>query len=215
MNLKALALGVALLGATATGSYAAVDYESDLATWQSVVGPNFQTTTYGTDGSTISSFVLNDGSAAGLTLDMSPDGQILHVPSTWATWCCGYTGQVLYNGGNTFTFDLTPGERTTGIGFYAEPEAFSTFEITLMAASGAVLAQDVFGDAGAKFFGFSAPAGEVASFLVSSTQPFAVGDFYAERAVPEPSTWAMMIVGFAGLGFAAFWRARKTSAAIV
>ena len=31
-------------------------------------------------------------------------------------------------------------------------------------------------------------------------------------AVPEPSTWAMMLLGFAGLGFAG-WRRRKTSPA--
>ena len=34
-------------------------------------------------------------------------------------------------------------------------------------------------------------------------------------AVPEPATWAMMLTGFAGLGFAAFRRPRKTSVAIV
>ena len=27
-------------------------------------------------------------------------------------------------------------------------------------------------------------------------------------SVPEPSTWAMMLIGFAGLGFAAYRRAR-------
>jgi hypothetical protein len=30
-------------------------------------------------------------------------------------------------------------------------------------------------------------------------------------AVPEPSTWAMMLIGFAGLGFMG-WRSRKTAA---
>ena len=33
-------------------------------------------------------------------------------------------------------------------------------------------------------------------------------------AVPEPSTWAMMLMGFVGLGYAAFRRARKETAAI-
>jgi hypothetical protein len=31
-------------------------------------------------------------------------------------------------------------------------------------------------------------------------------------AVPEPSTWAMMLLGFAGLGFAGYRRSRKASA---
>jgi PEP-CTERM motif len=32
-------------------------------------------------------------------------------------------------------------------------------------------------------------------------------------AVPEPSTWAMMLVGFGGLGFAAYRRRRGAVAA--
>ncbi len=35
-----------------------------------------------------------------------------------------------------------------------------------------------------------------------------------EAGVPEPSTWAMLLAGFGGLGFAAFRRARKTSIAV-
>jgi len=31
--------------------------------------------------------------------------------------------------------------------------------------------------------------------------------------VPEPSTWAMMLLGFAGVGFAGYRRARKSGAA--
>jgi PEP-CTERM motif len=31
--------------------------------------------------------------------------------------------------------------------------------------------------------------------------------------VPEPSTWAMMVIGFAGLGFAGYRRAREPRAA--
>jgi hypothetical protein len=35
----------------------------------------------------------------------------------------------------------------------------------------------------------------------------------AGSAVPEPSTWAMMLAGFAGLGWLARTRGRKTSSA--
>ena len=44
-----------------------------------------------------------------------------------------------------------------------------------------------------------------------------VGDgfgFDYKLAVPEPSTWAMTLLGFAGLGYAAFRQGRKTSAGI-
>jgi PEP-CTERM motif-containing protein len=35
---------------------------------------------------------------------------------------------------------------------------------------------------------------------------------FTQSAVPEPSTWAMLMVGFGGLGFAAFRRGRRVSA---
>jgi hypothetical protein len=39
------------------------------------------------------------------------------------------------------------------------------------------------------------------------------GEIYAEfGAVPEPSTWAMMLIGFAGLGYAGYRTSRKSAA---
>jgi PEP-CTERM motif len=35
------------------------------------------------------------------------------------------------------------------------------------------------------------------------------GDFFFNAAVPEPSTWAMLLLGFAGLGFMAYRRKSK------
>ena len=35
---------------------------------------------------------------------------------------------------------------------------------------------------------------------------------FAPSAVPEPSTWAMMMLGFAGLGFAGYRKSRKSAA---
>jgi PEP-CTERM motif len=65
--------------------------------------------------------------------------------------------------------------------------------------------------------------------ITSLPQPFPVGDMHFQvwtsgggsieitrgasdvGAVPEPSTWAMMILGFAGVGFMAY-RRRKVAA---
>ncbi len=38
--------------------------------------------------------------------------------------------------------------------------------------------------------------------------------FVAVATVPEPSTWAMMIVGFAGIGFMGYRRSRKSTMAL-
>ena len=39
-----------------------------------------------------------------------------------------------------------------------------------------------------------------------------LGEIHIGSAVPEPSTWAMMLIGFAGLGFMAYRRTRKMDA---
>jgi hypothetical protein len=39
-------------------------------------------------------------------------------------------------------------------------------------------------------------------------------DFVAESSIPEPSTWVMMLLGFAGLGFAGYRKAKSGRAAL-
>ena len=48
----------------------------------------------------------------------------------------------------------------------------------------------------------------------SDQQGNLIDNVVVTTGVPEPSTWAMMVLGFVGLGFAAFRRGRKTSIAI-
>ena len=49
--------------------------------------------------------------------------------------------------------------------------------------------------------------------LASSTNSFEI-DNVAVGSVPEPATWAMMFLGFAGLGYAGFHRGRRTAISI-
>lgn len=39
-------------------------------------------------------------------------------------------------------------------------------------------------------------------------QALALDNISATSGVPEPSTWAMMLLSFAGLSYAGYWRAR-------
>jgi hypothetical protein len=49
---------------------------------------------------------------------------------------------------------------------------------------------------------------------LATTSANVSGTFSADTAVPEPSTWAMMILGFFGLGFVSF-RSSKTKLALI
>jgi hypothetical protein len=53
---------------------------------------------------------------------------------------------------------------------------------------------------------FATPILDVDPYSISTDQYIAGG---VTVTVPEPSTWAMMLLGFAGLGFAGFRRSRK------
>jgi hypothetical protein len=50
-----------------------------------------------------------------------------------------------------------------------------------------------------------------AFFTDSSGNTFSIDAVGPAPAVPEPSTWAMMLLGFAGLGFMAYRRKSKAS----
>jgi len=53
------------------------------------------------------------------------------------------------------------------------------------------------------------------SYMADATNQFGpvVGDVSVFAAAPEPSTWAMMLLGFAGLGFAGYRSSRKSNEA--
>ena len=62
----------------------------------------------------------------------------------------------------------------------------------------------------------AASTSELLSFLAvgtpaSNLPPFALLDGVSITSVPEPSTWAMMVAGFTGLGYAAYRRRKKTA----
>jgi len=52
------------------------------------------------------------------------------------------------------------------------------------------------------------------SGLGASTPAFEVDNIASTSAVPEPATWAMMLIGFAGIGFVAYRRTKKSAAAL-
>jgi len=66
---------------------------------------------------------------------------------------------------------------------------------------------------------YSGPSGDLPFTLVYGECCGAPADLAISlpltSAIPEPSTWAMMVAGFVGLGFAAFRRSRKGEISVV
>lgn len=61
------------------------------------------------------------------------------------------------------------------------------------------------------FFRFTPGEAVTSVTFASSSNALEVAGVSASTVVPEPSTWAMIVVGFAGLGYAAFRRSGKES----
>lgn len=164
-----------------------------LATWQTTMGAWSETTSFGVPNHTaISGFTTVDGVGVGV------DSVVRQIGDGWATWCCGYGGQILADYSSTsVTFTLL--NPVKGFGLFVEPDPFGAHDITLTTSSGQFLTQSVEGYAGAAFFGWTGSG--VTGFTLSSAQDFGAGDVFSQGgAVPEPATWAFMLMGFGGLG---------------
>ena len=126
------------------------------------------------------------------------------------------TGEHEINGTNLIRIDMTAARTAgdTGFSFVFDsttpPDSWQVFGSNSATASyTSVLTGSDEGvdhvlsgtDANFKFYYFTATAGNVLLTSVDAT-----------AAVPEPSTWAMLILGFAGVGFLAYRRRNQGSA---
>ena len=90
----------------------------------------------------------------------------------------------------------------------AYPGAGSVLDIYgLMFSIGADTVVDLYSNG----VGFAA-SGRSSALWSPTTRPRWIPFPTSHRRRPEPSTWAMMVLGFAGLGFAGYRKARKTAA---
>jgi PEP-CTERM motif len=113
------------------------------------------------------------------------------------------------------TFNFTNPTNSFGAFFTGLQANFgSNFQITVNDGLGTTFNPAINANGGVEFFGFT----DTASFT-SLTITRLSGDYWGldqftinVSAVPEPSTWAMMILGFAGVGFMAY-RRRKSALA--
>jgi hypothetical protein len=204
-TLKKWLAGAGLAMAVST-SASAVTVTNDVSLWQFGAGDWTETTTYGANFSTISSF----DPVGGGTITLGAPAEVRQIGAGWATWCCGYTGQVLYDAGATsVTWSFSSGD-FDGFGVYAEPNPFAEYSMTLTLLDGTTLTQDVHGDHGARFFGFLGGGVTQMTVSIAGATDFAMGDVFVSH-IPEPETYAMLLAGLALMGFVA--RRRRMSVA--
>jgi PEP-CTERM motif len=131
--------------------------------------------------------VADNGLAAGL----SGGGELTATQSTNGAWIV-----------NTVS-GTVDGSSITGLANFLGAD-----NLVFPSASGATLVDD-------HGFSFSLQNGQDVDIFnggpdglyeVEGTNSFGTADFSLTAAVPEPSTWAMMLLGFCGLGFMAYRR---------
>jgi hypothetical protein len=142
------------------------------------------------------------------------------IGSGWATWSNGYTGDVYanaYAGPDFNTIAMSLGTPAKAFYFYAEPNAFSTFNITVTDQNGGTYTAAVNGFAGANGFGLYGINGQQVASVTVTADPnaggFAVGEFGIANPTPEPASLTLLGLGAAGLG-GYLWRRRKAGAAV-
>jgi len=144
----------------------------------STLGP-YSMTAFGTDSRPELESVSGVTDPAG-TINFSPPLTHRRVPSTWATWSHGYTGDV-YNTETESSVTMTLPAGTKAFAFYAEPNTFDSFTVEAIAQDGTSSEPiDIEGNSGARYFGFYGTGSEtVASIKVTASDPsgFAVGEF--------------------------------------
>jgi hypothetical protein len=165
---------------------------------------------------------INSLSNGVFTVSFGAAVQERSVPGDWSTWGSppdteGATPRILYtNGASSLTMDFSSAVST--FGFEAEPDDFAvetfTIEYFLGGVSQGSFSRDIDGGAGARLLAGSGSFDRVV-VTDSAGDDFAIGQLrYATGgAVPEPAVWAMMLVGFGGIG-ATLRASRRRSAAV-
>lgn len=110
-----------------------------------------------------------------------PSGTVLSIGNGWATWCCGYGGQVIWTGTST-TLTFTG---LAAFGVEVEPDMFQTEGITVTLSDGQTITDNVGGYAGAQFFGFSGAGITSMTITDNASDDFAFGNFYALPAASQ------------------------------
>jgi hypothetical protein len=102
------------------------------------------------------------------------------------------------------------------VGLYVGQATAYTLDVSFYDASsnllGTIDVGNSNGEGGLSFVGWASGSGVKSVSIYnpySNEWDVSAANIYVSSGVPEPSTWAMMLLGFAGLGYAGYCRARE------
>ena len=151
-----------------------------------------------------------------LGANYAPDGGgESHTYSAAATFDFGYHGDLLLGliDNQANGFDKSLGFQSMEFYVLNVTDGSTVLDVTLGNLS---VAESFFRDLVLKLGSYSGPAVDLTfgyNLTADGSGGFGI-DFAVGGAVPEPSTWAMMLLGFAGLGYAGYRRAKADRATL-
>jgi PEP-CTERM motif len=160
----------------------------------------------------------NVGSQTGLPAVQFTSDSSLDFANGFATITPSAKGGKASFGDLEFTI---PGHTFTDLVFDLQMLKADTTDLTIEAIDGTTLVQsfDLTGlkhDADINFIlvATGGPLTEISLMSTSGIKEAKHFEVSGVAAIPEPSTWAMMLLGFAGLGFAAYRKAHRARSAL-
>jgi hypothetical protein len=113
--------------------------------------------------------------------------------------------------GVDLSYDSFTAADITSVSWTLNPSSFAVLSLSLSAATGSCSGANAPCSIGT--LGLSADAAFPGGLSCSGNECLGFEEFvpvdYVLAAIPEPSTWAMMLIGFAGLGFAGYRQRQK------